>query len=190
LKKQLKSCRNNLLKNINQKINNDKKVNRIKEEIEYYKKKIKMKDKYTSENIIDEDSSDNSQSIIINDNDNDNKPKNENIIKEQVIEKKNFFSNKKKFKYNRNNVDKIDFNTNNNNNMNEFKETINKKIIRSFSNKIIKRINFQNIKDNCNLYINFNFNVNNLNIINGVNNIKDNYKKIVNLTYNEKSDDE
>ena len=153
LKKQLKSCRKILLKDINQKIENDKKANKIKEEIEYYKKKIKMKKKYiTSGNIIGEDSIDNSQSIIINDNDNDNKPINENIIKQQEIENKYFYNNKKKFKYNRNNIDKINFNTNNNN-MNEFKETINEKKIRSFSNKINNRINSQKIKDNCNLYI-------------------------------------
>ena len=66
-------------------------------------------------------------------------------------------------------------------NIDEFNETINKKVIRSLSNKI-NRINLLNIKDNCKLNINFNFNVNNLNIINGdYNKNKNNYKE--SLTY-------
>jgi len=73
----------------------------------------------------------------------------------------------------------------------EFNEAINKKVIRSLSNKI-NRINLLNIKDNFKLNINFNFNVNNLNIINGDYN-KNNYKE--NLTYrsnslNEKNDND
>ena len=187
MKKQLKNCRHDLLIGIKKKINTNLKANKIKEEIKSYKKKIQMKENYiTSEDIINEDPSDRSNSLVIN----HKKSSHENLIKEEDNENKNKISNNRIIRCSRNTVDHLNIdnnlNINNNNDLNEFKEVINKKIIRSLSNKI-KRINFRHLKENYNLNINFNFNVNNLNILNG-NYIKiDNNNKNNNLTYMDKS---
>ena len=71
-------------------------------------------------------------------------------------------------------------------NFNDINEKLNTKVIRSLSNKI-KKINFKNLENNCKLNINFNFNVNNLNIING----KSNEEKVTytNKSFNEKNYD-
>ena len=188
MKKNLKHCQHELLKSINKKIKNDLKANKIKEEIDNIKQQIKINEEYiNSEDVIFEKSNDYTRSIIINDNRSNNG--------KNVNEKDKGKSNKNKG--NRKSLDSLyNFNDKlniNSNSMNivEFNEAINKKVIRSLSNKI-NRINLLNIKDNFKLNINFNFNVNNLNIINGDYN-KNNYKE--NLTYrsnslNEKNDND
>ena len=181
LKKNLKNCQQNLLEAINQKIKNDLKTKKIKEEIENIKQEIKYKKEYIeSDNIIFEESSDYVKSIVIdseiininnekedNNNLDENKPNNTN---------KNNNNSGKKNKGNRHSVgflsilnDKFPLNNNKNKcsmNLNDINDQINSKMIRSMSNKI-KRINLNQFKNNCKLNINFNFNVNNLNIING-----------------------
>lgn len=180
MKKNLKHCQHELLTSINEKIKNDLKANKIKEEIDNIKEQIKINEEYiNSKDVIFEESNDYTRSIIIN----ENIPNNGKNVNEKDKEKPNKYKNKgnrKSLDSLHNFNDKLDINSKSMN-IDEFNETINKKVIRSLSNKI-NRINLLNIKDNCKLNINFNFNVNNLNIINGdYNKNKNNYKE--SLTY-------
>ena len=169
MKKNLKKYQKELLNIINIKIKNDLEINKTKEQIEYFKDQIKFAKNYIdSENIIYEDSSDFSKSIIIEETKqhilDDNKNNDKNIKKDNKNNKN---------KENRHSLDityNFDENSNINNinsnqiNLNDINNEINQKVIRSLSNKI-KRMDFLNLNKNCNLNINFNFN--NLNIING-----------------------
>jgi len=194
MKKNLKNCQQDLLQIINKKIKNDIKANKIKEEIESLKKQIKNKEEYIdSDNIIYEDSSDCTRSILINDN-----LINENSTDEKEKEKINnlnkIINNKQiKNRYSLDIINNIDNICNIKNkikyskmNFNDINEKLNTKVIRSLSNKI-KKINFKNLENNCKLNINFNFNVNNLNIING----KSNEEKVTftNKSFNENYSD-
>ena len=71
MNKQLKIIQQNLLICINDKIKNDLKVKKIKEEIDYYKKIIKKKEEYeniSSKGSFFENSNDYIRSILIKDN--------------------------------------------------------------------------------------------------------------------------
>ena len=69
--------------------------------------------------------------------------------------------------------------------MNEFEGTINQKMFRSLSHRI-HRFSVQNLKGNCELNLNFNFNIKNLHIITGEIH-KDIDNNIHNLSYIKKS---
>ena len=196
MKKNLKNCQQDLLQIINKKIKNDIKANKIKEEIESLKKQIKNKEEYIdSDNIIYEDSSDCTRSILINDNlINENRIDEKEKEKEKIKNLNKIINNKEiKNRYSLDIINNIDDIYNIKNkikyskmNFNDINEKLNTKVIRSLSNKI-KKINFKNLENNCKLNINFNFNVNNLNIING----KSNEEKVTytNKSFNEKNYD-
>ena len=195
MNKQLKIIQQNLLICINDKIKNDLKVKKIKEEIEYYKKIIKKKEEYeniSSEFSFFENSKDYIKSILIKDNLKNNK-------KSKIKEKyncKNNISHNRRIKGNRHSLDdaknhnkkyniNIDDNNSKNIDLKEFERTINQKMFRSISNRI-HRFSAKNLKGNCKLNLNFNFNINNLNIINGAIH-KDIDNNNLNLSYNNKS---
>ena len=196
MKKNLKNCQQDLLQIINKKIKNDIKANKIKEEIESLKKQIKNKEEYIdSDNIIYEDSSDYTISILINDNlINENRIDEKEKEKEKIKNLNKIINNKEiKNRYSLDIINNIDDIYNIKNkikyskmNFNDINEKLNTKVIRSLSNKI-KKINFKNLENNCKLNINFNFNVNNLNIING----KSNEEKVTftNKSFNENYSD-
>ena len=196
MKKNLKNCQQDLLQIINKKIKNDIKANKIKEEIESLKKQIKNKEEYIdSDNIIYEDSSDYTRSILINDNlINENRIDEKEKEKEKIKNLNKIINNKEiKNRYSLDIINNIDDIYNIKNkikyskmNFNDINEKLNTKVIRSLSNKI-KKINFKNLENNCKLNINFNFNVNNLNIINS----KSNEEKVTytNKSFNEKNYD-
>ena len=196
MKKNLKNCQQDLLQIINKKIKSDIKANKIKEEIESLKKQIKNKEEYIdSDNIIYEDSSDCTRSILINDNlINENRIDEKEKEKEKIKNLNKIINNKEiKNRYSLDIINNIDDIYNIKNkikyskmNFNDINEKLNTKVIRSLSNKI-KKINFKNLENNCKLNINFNFNVNNLNIING----KSNEEKVTytNKSFNEKNYD-
>lgn len=193
MKKELKDYQQYLLKIINKKIKNELKQKQIKEEIELIKKQIKEKEQYIdTDNVILEESSDFERSIIIKDEHLDiNKDKiekdNENEINKIIDSCKLFLRNRHSVDYLNNINNKLIIKKKNSHvGLNSINDKINKKIIRSLSNRI-KKLKLDDLKDNgCKLSINFNFNANNLNIINGQKNEsigKDNYKENLNLTY-------
>ena len=180
MKKLLKKLQKVLLNIINGKITKDLEINNIKEQIVFLKNQLKNQKGYINlEDVIYEDSSELSNTIVIKNETKEGCSNNDEDIK-------NVVGKIMKNKSNRYSVDMIyklseNYNFNNNNkdnnlnynkiNFNDINNTINKKVIRSLSNKI-KKINFKNFNNNCKLNINFNFN--NLNIINGQNQ-DDNY---------------
>ena len=193
MKINLKQYKKDLFKSIEEKIKNNTKIKKINEEIELFKKLIKSKKEYIlSDNIIFEESSDYSKSLIINDNDSDKNIFIDNINKEVVHKKiyniiKNKNNSSKKNNYHRHSLDFLCKDNKDKSNLNNINEKINNKIIRSLSNKI-KKINFNNFKNNFNFNVNLNFNINNINIINTKSNEdKDNKKEDLNLSYNNNS---
>ena len=194
MKKKLKNTKNNLLKDIKEKIKKDKKINSIQEEIEKLKQQIKnLQENINTDEIIYEESSDFTKSIIIE----NNITNKDNLeIKDKKINNIYNFCYNTKNKDNRHSLGllykindnfNINIDNNNKNDLNNINNQINSKVIRSLSNKINK-FNLKNNKKYCKFNINFNFNVNNLNIINGqLNKDKDEnyYNKSLNLTYSE-----
>ena len=201
LKINLKKYKKNLLKLIEKRAQNNIKIKNITEEIEYYKEIIKRKEEYIlSDNIILEESSDYSRSIIVDNNINRynsminiNNSKEINQIKifDINLNIKNNIRKKKEYQRRSFNLfckdnDNGKMNINNIG-VNRAEQNFNKKIIRSLSNKI-KKIDFKNFKDNFKLNVNFNFNINNINIINEKSKEdKNNNKENLNLTYENNS---
>ena len=195
LKINLKKYQKDLLKLVEKRVQNNMKIKNMTEEIEYYKEIIKRKEEYIlSDNIILEESSDYSRSIIVDNNINRyNSMININNSKEikQIkiydinLNIKNSIYKKKEHQRHSVNLfckDKRKMNINNIG-VNKTEQNFNKKIIRSLSNEI-KKIDFKNFKDNLKLNFNFNFNINNINIINKKSKKdKNNNKKNLNLTY-------
>lgn len=195
LKINLKKYQKDLLKLVEKRGQNNIKIKNITEEIEYYKEIKKRKEEYIlSDNIILEESSDYSRSIIVDNNinrynsminiHNSNEIKKNKIYDINLNIKNNI---RKKKEYQRHSVnlfckDNRKMNINNIG-VNKAEQNFNKKIIRSLSNKI-KKIDFKNFKDNFKLNVNFNFNINNINIINEKSKEdKNNNKENLNLTY-------
>ena len=195
LKINLKKYQKDLLKLVEKRVQNNMKIKNMTEEIEYYKEIIKRKEEYIlSDNIILEESSDYSRSIIVDNNINRyNSMININNSKEikQIkiydinLNIKNSIYKKKEHQRHSVNLfckDKRKMNINNIG-VNKTEQNFNKKIIRSLSNEI-KKIDFKNFKDNYKLNVNFNFNINNINIINERSKEEKNKnKENLNLTY-------
>ena len=195
LKINLKKYQKDLLKLVEKREQNNIKIKNITEEIEYYKEIIKRKEEYIlSDNIILEESSDYSRSIIIDNNINRYNSMinihNSNEIKQIKIYDinlniKNNIPKKKEYQRHSVNLFCKDNRKMNINNIgvNKAEQNFNKKIIRSLSNEI-KKIDFKNFKDNFKLNVNFNFNINNINIINEKSKEdKNNNKENLNLTF-------
>ena len=195
LKINLKKYQKDLLKLVEKRVQNNIKIKNITEEIEYYKEIIKRKEEYIlSDNIILEESSDYSRSIIVDNNINRYNSMinihNSNEIKQIKIYDinlniKNNIPKKKEYQRHSVNLFCKDNRKMNINNIgvNKAEQNFNKKIIRSLSNEI-KKIDFKNFKDNFKLNVNFNFNINNINIINEKSKEdKNNNKENLNLTF-------
>lgn len=184
MKLNFKNYQKNLIKITRKKIKIDLKIKKTINKINFIKEQIKNEQEYIhSDEIISEESSDYTKSIII-----DNNLINSN---QDEIENQYIINNNTKRKCNRKSLDilyninnKLYLNNNINNNktnLNDKNEEISVKMIRSDSNKI-KKINLQEFKNNCRL---INFSINNFNIINGEY-IEDKEKNI-NLTFNNDS---
>ena len=195
LKINLKKYQKDLLKLVEKREQNNIKIKNITEEIEYYKEIIKRKEEYIlSDNIILEEPSDYSRSIIVDNNINRYNSMinihNSNEIKQIKIYDinlniKNNIPKKKEYQRHSVNLFCKDNRKMNINNIgvNKAEQNFNKKIIRSLSNEI-KKIDFKNFKDNFKLNVNFNFNINNINIINEKSKEdKNNNKENLNLTF-------